>query len=141
MLSRLASSRVLEPVHVMRKSTGPTTLTVAEFVVKAVTFLVLPVVIVLPSRNEGFPLVLLEAMAAGRDVLVRDHSATRLVSLSSDDFFTGDNDLLPQLQRKLARPLPPVRRYELAAFDWDLIAVQTCEVYATATAAPAPLKA
>ena len=86
---------------------------------------------VLPSRNEGFPLVLLEAMAAGRDVLVRGLPATRLVQLPPEDYFAADADLAPALRRKLAAP-QPARIYDLAAFDWDRITAQTCAVYARA---------
>ncbi|MGD9781153.1 MAG: glycosyltransferase family 4 protein [Kiritimatiellia bacterium] len=88
---------------------------------------------VLPSRNEGFPLALLEAMAAGADVLVRDLPATRLVDLPPGDYFSADADLAPALLRKLSVP-KSARAYDLAAYDWDRIAAQTRAVFARAAA-------
>ena len=90
---------------------------------------------VLPSRNEGVPLALLEAMAAGADVLVRDLPATRLVNLPADDYFSADAELAPALLRKLAAP-KPARAYDLAPYDWDRIAAQTRAVFAQAAAGP-----
>ena len=83
----------------------------------------------LPSRNEGFPLVLLEAMAAGADVLVRDLPATRLVELRPEDYFETDAELAGRLREKWAEPKPE-RHYDLAPFDWNRIAAETRDVFA-----------
>lgn len=88
---------------------------------------------VLPSRHEGFPLALLEALAARNDVLAADLPAAHLVPLAREDFFApGDAaELAAKLRHKLAGP-PPARAYDLAVFDWARIAAQTREVYARA---------
>ena len=86
-------------------------------------------VYVLSSYNEGFPLVLLEAMSYQLDVLVSDIPATHLIDLKESDYFKpGDvHDLACHLQQKLA---PPQKRtYNLSAFDWEKIAQQVMEVY------------
>ena len=85
---------------------------------------------VLSSVNEGFPLVLLEAMNYKLPLLVSDIPATRLVALCQDDYFRcGDvDDLQKKLQKKLSEPV--VRHsYYLSLYDWDKIAEQTVEVY------------
>lgn len=77
---------------------------------------------VLSSYNEGFPLVLLEAMSYQLDVLVSDIPATHLIDLKESDYFKpGDvHDLACHLQQKLATPQK--RTYNLSAFDWNKIA-------------------
>lgn len=77
---------------------------------------------VLASENEGFPLVLLEAMSYGRDVLVSDIPGTRLVDLHPEDYFPVNNcvALKEKLEKKLT--CPQNREYDLSAFDWQKIA-------------------
>ncbi|MBR6311151.1 MAG: glycosyltransferase family 4 protein [Paludibacteraceae bacterium] len=85
---------------------------------------------VLSSVNEGFPLVLLEAMNYKLPLLVSDIPATRLVALCQDDYFRcGDvDDLTEKLRQKLAQPF--IRQtYDLSPYDWDKIAQQTIAVY------------
>lgn len=85
---------------------------------------------VLSSRNEGFPLVLLEAMKYKIDVLVSDIPASRLVKLKETDYFKmGDvEDLEEKLIHKL-KHLEKSRNYDLSAFSWNTIAHQLEKVY------------
>ena len=77
---------------------------------------------VLASENEGFPLVLLEAMQYGRDVLVSDIPGTHLVPLEMDDYFTvgGVAELSEKIMRKLQNPISRV--YNLDSYNWNEIA-------------------
>lgn len=84
---------------------------------------------VLSSYNEGFPLVLLEAMKYNLDVLVSDIPATHLVTLDSQDYFkAGDaSDLSSKLQAKINNVHK--RCYDLSEFDWTKIARQVARIY------------
>ena len=88
---------------------------------------------VLASENEGFPLVLLEAMGYQRDVLVSDIPGTRLVDLKEEDYFpVGDVAALTQgLRDKLQEER--CRTYDLTGYDWQKIADRTFGVLREAT--------
>lgn len=85
---------------------------------------------ILPSYNEGFPLVLLEAMNYKLPVLVSDISATRAMELPEDSYFqAGDKDtLLKKLHQKLAESYSLID-YDLTEYQWSAIATQTAEIY------------
>lgn len=87
---------------------------------------------VLASNNEGFPLVLLEAMSYGLDVLVSDIPATRLVKLRKEDYFSkGDFKRLSQgIMDRVKNPKK--RNYELSEFNWNNIAQSVEDVYVQA---------
>lgn len=84
---------------------------------------------VLPSNNEGFPLVLLEAMSYQLDVLVSDIPATHLVELEQEDYFArGDErELSQKLDVKLEKPI--ARKYKIQDFDWQQVAMQVAVIY------------
>ena len=84
---------------------------------------------VLASNNEGFPLVLLEAMKYGLDVLVSDIPATHLVKLDEDDYFDrGNHEILGQ---KLSARLknPKIRQYDLSEYDWNKVAKTMSDIF------------
>lgn len=84
---------------------------------------------VLASHNEGFPLVLLEAMSYRLDVLVSDIPATHLVKLDNACYFAcGDDETLAnKLSERLISPAK--KDYDNAEFDWDNVARHTEAVY------------
>ena len=91
----------------------------------------------MPSYHEGLPIALLEALSYGLDVAVSDIPANRLDILEPTDFFpVGNPDAIADaLTAKLADhgratdPEPLRRTYDLSAYDWDRIALQTVELY------------
>lgn len=84
---------------------------------------------VLASENEGFPLVLLEAMSYGRNLLVSDIPATKAIPLEAQDYFPcADAAALAQkLAEKTAQPAG--RSYDLSAYEWQSVAEQTLQVF------------
>ena len=88
---------------------------------------------VLPSNNEGFPMVLLESMSYGRDVLVSDIPATRLFPLEEEDYFpVGDYERLgKKLLERLSKNTSS-RSYELDEYNWQQIAAKVLEIYCKA---------
>ena len=86
---------------------------------------------VLSSTNEGFPIVMLEAMSYGLPLLVSDIPATHLIELPQNNYFeTAHSDALAQALDSRLKTLDsqPVA-YNLADFDWQSIANRTQELY------------
>lgn len=83
---------------------------------------------VLASENEGFPLVLLEAMSYRRNLLVSDIPATHLVALTQEDYFPCANavELSKQLSQKLSQPAE--RDYDLCEYSWGKVADQVAQL-------------
>lgn len=84
---------------------------------------------VLASRNEGFPLALLESMKYGLDVLVSDISATHLVDLDADDYFECGNEKI--LSEKISERLKVTRKreYDLTKYDWNQVAGEMSYIF------------
>lgn len=85
---------------------------------------------VLPSVNEGFPMVLLEAMAYGLPILCSDIPGTRQVDLPEHDYFTvrDVDSMCNAITRHLAAP-NTFQHYELKHYDWQSIASQVQQQY------------
>ena len=84
---------------------------------------------VLSSNNEGFPLVLLEAMSYKLDILASDITASHLAKLDDGDYFPrGDFETLgTKIDEKLSKP--EYRDYDLSEYDWRQIANRVLEIY------------
>lgn len=86
---------------------------------------------VLPSVNEGFAMVLLEAMAYGLPILCSDIPGTSQVTLPKQDYFAvADVDALCNaISRLLETPVSAPLHYDLTDYNWDHIAALTRQQY------------
>lgn len=84
---------------------------------------------ILASNNEGFPLVLLEAMKYGLAVLVSDIPATHLVDLDKDDYFERGNYEL--LATKISERVNNMKKrsYDLSKYNWDEVTVTMSNIF------------
>ena len=85
---------------------------------------------VLSSVNEGFPLVLLEAMSYQLPLVVSDIPATHLIELPDDNYVEPANSdaLAEGIKQALSKDFE-LQHYDLSSYNWDTIAKQTVEVY------------
>ncbi len=85
---------------------------------------------VLSSVNEGFPLVLLEAMSYKLPLVVSDIPATHLIELPCDNYVEVANSdaLATGISNALKKDFE-LQHYDLSNYNWNKIAQQTLEVY------------
>jgi len=84
---------------------------------------------VIASNNEGFPLVLLEAMKYKLNILASDIPATHLVELDSNDYFVkGDYKALAEKISQRTKELKK-RNYDLSKYDWNEIAETMSDIF------------
>lgn len=85
---------------------------------------------VLSSVNEGFPLVLLEAMTHSLPLVVTDIPATRLIDLPADAYTPAGDPaaMAAAITTAVSRPFAPIG-YDLTPYDWSAIARRTSDVY------------
>lgn len=87
---------------------------------------------ILPSYNEGFPLVLLEAMGYQLPILASDISANKLVGLNDKYYFrTGYIDDLSRHIKDILAEEKQDMFYDLSEYTWRNVAVQVSNVYTT----------
>lgn len=86
---------------------------------------------VLSSHNEGFPLVVLEAMQLGCNILLSDIPATRLLNLPDSYYYpVGDiKKLFKCIKSKLETKYTSNHQYNLSKYNWDSICLQTSQIY------------
>lgn len=85
---------------------------------------------VLSSYNEGFPLVLLEAMNYQLPILASDIPGNRMLNLPEKSYFETGNvvALSNLLKQSLRRPLAN-QIYDLDQYSWEEVANQTEQMY------------
>mgnify|MGYP001287364340 FL=1 len=88
-------------------------------------------VFVLPSYHEGHPIVALEAISAGSNVLLSDIQPNKDIGLPFDCYFrVGDTDALAGKITHLHELNLPFDKSEfLERYNWDNIAAQTLREY------------
>ena len=85
---------------------------------------------VLSSVNEGFPLVLLEAMSYQLPLVVSDIPATHLIELPEDNYVeVANSDALAEGISNALKKEFQLQHYDLRNYNWDSIAKQTLDVY------------
>ena len=85
---------------------------------------------VLSSVNEGFPLVLLEAMSYQLPLVVTDIPATHLIQLPEDNYVeVANSDALAEGISNALKKDFQLQHYDLKDYNWDSIAKQTLDVY------------
>ncbi len=84
---------------------------------------------VLPSYNEGFPLVLLEAMSYDLPILASDIPANKQIELKPIDYFCTGNvtELAHKIVEKMKDNVPV--HYDLANYTWGNVAAKTKQIY------------
>lgn len=84
----------------------------------------------LPSLNEGFPMVMLEAMSYNLPMVVSDIPATRLIDLPSSCYVpVSDTDAIGRTLADAYRNAPTEVEYQLDEYDWRKIADKTLAIY------------
>lgn len=84
---------------------------------------------VLSSENEGFPLVMLEAMNYGLPMVVSDIPATHLIELPDDCYAKKcDVDSLVERIEQMLK-MQQSCEYDLNEYNWERVATQTIEQY------------
>jgi len=95
-------------------------------------------IFVLPSANEGQPIVVLEALSYGLPVLLSDIAAHRDMTIPRVRYFpVGDIEMLTKYLAEISEAPPQRlsvldRRHVLAKYEWREIATRTLEVYVSA---------
>ena len=85
---------------------------------------------VLASNNEGFPLVMLEAMSYGLNLLASDISATRMIDLGKEAYFpAGDYNILSEKMKKAINSDCTEVKYDLSQYNWKSIANNVASIY------------
>ena len=87
-------------------------------------------VFVLASYNEGYPIVLLEAINYNKSILASDISANKQIPLPEECYFKGGNKdaLKEKLKKEINNPTTSIC-YNIPILNWDDVANQVVSIY------------